>query len=184
MVMRRLRLSSTLLLSALLLALAYDGFHLAEETRFNRELEAEDGVLSPGLQNDPTDSRRQFANAYALQGTQDFKAAVKAYAAIDAPPQSRLMLDIKYNLANLFFRESAKLGEAGDDDLAMPLMELAKQNYREILSIESGDWDAKYNLELALIVAPETDPADALEERNPEHSVRALTIILSRDSLP
>ena len=42
MVMRRLRLSSTLLLSALLVALAYDGFHLAEETRFNRELEAED----------------------------------------------------------------------------------------------------------------------------------------------
>ena len=86
--------------------------------------------------------------------------------------------------ANLYFREASQLREIGSNDLAMPLLELAKQNYREILRTDSGHWDAKYNLELALILAPDTDPVDALEEVNPERSPRALTKIHSREPLP
>jgi mxaK protein len=76
------------------------------------------------------------------------------------------------------------LREEKSDDLAMPLLELAKQNYIDALRIDSENWDAKYNLELALILSPELDPADAMEERNPEHSPRALTTLPSREPLP
>lgn len=184
MVTRRAGWRPILLGSALLAAIAYDGYRLAGELRFNRELAAGAGVAASDAADGPAEPRRLFAHAYALQQRQDFKGAVRAYASIDAAPDSQLMLDVKFNLANLFFREAAQLRESGDEDLAMPLLELAKQNYREILRVESDHWDAKYNLELALMLAPETDPADTLAELNPERSVRALTIILSRDSLP
>jgi len=95
-----------------------------------------------------------------------------------------LDIDIKFNLANLYFREALRLRDAGSKDLAMPLIELAKQNYRDILRYDSGDWEAKYNLELALVLAPETDPVDPMDEVNPERSPRAITKMQSREPLP
>ena len=168
-------------MSIILLALiGYDAFRLSQDQRFNNALSADDTVW----EDSPGDARRQFANAYQFQQQREFKKSVKAYASIDARPGSELQLDIKYNLANLYFREASRLRENGADDLAMPLLELAKQNYKEILRIDVNHLDARYNLELALFVSPDTDPADAMEERNPEHSTRALTTIQSRDSLP
>ena len=180
MVMQRFRAPFIAVLASLLLLVGYDAIRLAKDQRFNDDLNADDVVWA----DDPRDERRQFANAYQLQQQLEFKKAVKAYASIGARPGSRLQLDVKYNLANLYFREASQLDESGDDDLAMPLIELAKQNYKEILRIDENHLDAKYNLELALIVAPDNDPADTLEERNPEHSSRALTTIQSRKSLP
>jgi mxaK protein len=42
------------------------------------------------------------------------------------------------------------------------MLEQAKERYRELLRIDAGDWDARYNLERALWLAPETNnpPAD------------------------
>lgn len=180
MVIQGLRLPVIAILFALILAVCYDGIHLVYDQRFN------DALATGGAArfNGRDDARRQFAKAYALQQQQDFKATVQAYAAIDAPLHSQLQMDIKFDLANLYFREAIQLREIGSNDLAMPLIELAKQNYREILRIDSGHWDAKYNLELALILAPDMDPVDALEEVNPERSPRALTKIQSREPLP
>ena len=174
------KLPSVAILTALIAMIAYDGIRLGYDQRFNDSLELDDVVQSNG----DLDSPRQFAKAYALQQKQDFKAAVQAYAAIDATTHSTLRLDIKFNLANLFFREATRLRGVDSNDLAMPLLELAKQNYREILRIDSGHWDAKYNLELALVLAPELDPVDAMDEVNPERSPRALTKTKSREPLP
>ena len=38
---------------------------------------------------------------------------------------------------------------------SLPLIELAKQSYRDLLREDPGDWDARYNLERALWLAPE-----------------------------
>ena len=180
MVNQGLKLPAIAILSALTLAVCYDGIRLVYDQQFNDALAAGDAARVNGRD----DARRQFANAYALQQQRDFKATVQAYAAIHAAPHGQLQVDIKFNLANLYIREATQLREIGSNDLAMPLIELAKQNYREILRIDSGHWDAKYNLELALILAPEMDPVDALEEVNPERSPRALTKIHSREPLP
>lgn len=180
MVIRGSRLPVIAVTGALLLVLAFDSLQLAQDRQFNDALAMGDVASLDG----PADPGRHFAQAYTLQQKGDFKAAVKAYAAIDALAESQLQLDIKFNLANLYFREAKTLREAGDNDLAMPLIELAKQNYREILRADSGHWDAKYNLELALILAPETDPVDPLDEVNPERSPRAITKMQSREPLP
>lgn len=180
MVMPRFR-APLIAVSIILLALiGYDAFRLSYDQQFNNALNADDTVWA----DTPDDAPRQFANAYQLQQQQEFKKSVKAYASIEARPGSKLQLDIKYNLANQFFREASRLRGNGADDLAMPLLELAKQNYKEILRMDANHLDAKYNLELALFVSPDTEPADAMEERNPEHSSRALTTIQSRKSLP
>ncbi len=180
MVIHGRKLSVFMILLVLILALSFDGFHLLQELEFNGALAAG----SVAQLNDRDDASRQFAKAYELQQQRDFKAAVKAYAAIAADVNSQLQLDIKFNLANLYFREAKQLREAGDNDLAMPLIELAKQNYREILRRDNKHWSAKYNLELALVLAPETDPVDPMDEVNPERSPRAITKMPSREPLP
>lgn len=170
----------TTIVAGLLLVLAYDGVRLYQDLQFNDAL-ANSATFGAGAVNDPY---RQFARAHTLQQRHDFKAAVEAYAAISARSGSRLQNDVTFNLANLYFQEALRLQQAGDDDLAMPLIELAKQNYREILRADSAHWDAKYNLELALLMAPETDPIDVLGERNPERSPRAISKMQSRQALP
>jgi mxaK protein len=167
-------------LVTLILAVAFEGRELLRDRDFNRALAEGNAAQLNGR----VDARRQFANAYELQQQREFKAAVKAYAEIDAGSDTQLRLDIKFNLANLYFREAKQLRDAGDKDLAMPLIELAKQNYREILRADSSHWPAKYNLELALVLAPETDPVDPMNEVNPERSPRAITKMQSREPLP
>ncbi len=180
MVIQELRLPAIVILCVLILAICYDGIRFAYDQRFNNALATGDIAWVVG----PDDAHRQFAKAFGLRQQRDFRATVSAYAAIDVASGGQLQMDIKFNLANLYFREATQLREIGADDLAMPLIELAKQNYKEILRIDNDHWDAKYNLELALFVAPDTDPGDALEERNPERSPRALTKIQLRESLP
>ena len=59
----------------------------------------------------------------------------------------------RYNLANHYLRQALQ----GDlpDAHTRSLIELAKQRYRDLLLINPANWDARYNLELALRVAPE-----------------------------
>jgi mxaK protein len=92
--------------------------------------------------------------------------------------------DIRYNLANLYLRRALQYRENNADDLALPLVELAKENYREVLRQNSQNWSAKYNLELALRIVPETELEQVEEERNPEHNPRSAAGIQVRKPLP
>lgn len=164
----------------LLGATLFEGYHLLRALQLNRALEK----VEAGDAVDLGHEQLNFARAYALQRQGEFDDAIEAYAAIDVPDGDRMQADIKYNLANLYFRRALKLGENGADDLALPLIELAKQNYRELLRANSRDWAAKYNLELALAIAPETDLEEVEEERNPEHNPRSAAGIQVRKPLP
>jgi mxaK protein len=92
--------------------------------------------------------------------------------------------DILYNLANLYLRRALQYRENDANDLALPLVELAKENYREVLREDSQDWFAKFNLELALRIAPDADLEEVEEERNPEHNPRSAAGIQVRRPLP
>ena len=59
-----------------------------------------------------------------------------------------------FDLANMYLRQGA--GDGADAVRSLPLIEQAKARYRALLRIEPDDWDARYNLERALRVAPET----------------------------
>ena len=70
-----------------------------------------------------------------------------------------------YDLGNLHLRQAIQAGLA-DEAQSLPLTELAKQGYRDLLRRDPTDWDARYNLERALRLAPEDDD-DADEDTGP-----------------
>jgi mxaK protein len=161
-------------------AALYDGYHLVRAGQVNSALlkvEAGDAV-------DADHRSLRFAKAYALQQDGEFEAALESYATIDVSESHRMRADIQYNLANLYLRQALKYRENDADDLALPLIELAKEHYRELLRADSQAWSAKYNLELALKLAPDKDLEPAEEERNPEHNPRSAAGIQVRKPLP
>jgi mxaK protein len=60
----------------------------------------------------------------------------------------------RYNLGNLHLRQA--LAMRRDDMAAVPLVELAKQYYRQVLAEEPSHQEARYNLERALWLQPES----------------------------
>jgi len=107
----------------------------------------------------------RFAHALALARTGGYEAALPAYKSLAQEERGPLRTAALYNLGNLHLRQALRNGPAGAAD-ALPLVELAKQGYRDALRADPGDWDARYNLERALVLAPEID-AQAGEEKEP-----------------
>lgn len=55
-----------------------------------------------------------------------------------------------YNMANARMRGAVRSIEKGDFDKAIPLVALAKSEYRSALRIDPEDWNSKYNLDVAM----------------------------------
>lgn len=72
--------------------------------------------------------------------------------------------DIRYNLANALMVMALQPDMRGHEDRALTLLELSKQRYREVLQQTPDDWDARYNLERALRLAPENEPPAEAEK--------------------
>ncbi|BAN26312.1 hypothetical protein [Caballeronia insecticola] len=66
-----------------------------------------------------------------------------------------------FDLGNMYLRDAAG-PEAAGPIRSLPLLEQAKERYRSALRIDPDNWDARYNLERALWLAPET-PGDQEE---------------------
>lgn len=111
----------------------------------------------------------QFAHAQALSaaigpgGSEDaaaVDAALNAWRVVQSDP--RLGAAARFNSANLLLRQASVLlgsGDAARAAQALPLVELAKEQYRELLRRDPGFWDARYNLERAQRLQP--DPVDS-----------------------
>ncbi|MCX7092549.1 MAG: MxaK protein [Methylobacter sp.] len=66
----------------------------------------------------------------------------------------------RYNLGNLYLEQAIQQVKDTHINEALPLLGLAKQSYRQSLALDSGNWDAKYNLEVAMRLLPEMDRVD------------------------
>jgi len=58
-----------------------------------------------------------------------------------------------FNRGNIHLRQAQAL--MADDTSRISLIGLAKQDYRTALLLNSSLWDARFNLELALLMVPE-----------------------------
>ncbi|MDH4981967.1 hypothetical protein [Hyphomicrobium sp. D-2] len=68
-----------------------------------------------------------------------------------------------YNMANSRMRVAIRSIEQGNFDKAIPLVQLAKAEYRSALRIDPEDWDAKHNLDVAMRLVrdlPQAVPED------------------------
>ncbi len=125
----------------------------------------------------PREVRLARALALAEAGAHD--AAFKAYAALIQPGSpDAIGRQALYNLGNLHLRQ-AIAGQA-----STPTIELAKQRYRDLLRAAPDDWDARYNLERALRLAPEEDPPLAELDTTPVERRRVRVRDLEAGDLP
>ena len=126
----------------------------------------------------------RFAQALALGAAGHYEPALRAHKALVQAEHGALREAALYNLGNLHLRQAAKAGAAAPDTAA-PLVELAKQSYRDALRADPSDWYAGYNLERALQLAPEVDEQAADDsEPEPDKELTITTAPAGRSDLP
>ena len=126
----------------------------------------------------------RFAQALALGAAGHYEPALRAHKALVQAEHGSLREAALYNLGNLHLREALKTGGT-TPDAALPLAELAKQSYRDALRDDPSDWDARYNLERALQLAPEVDEGAADDsEPEPDKELTITTAPAGRSDLP
>ena len=159
------------LLLMLAVSVAFDGVRLARIRALN--LAIEDGTVA-SLAGEPA-SRATFARAYHLARKGDHQAALDLYKQVESEGGRALRQAARYNSANIYLRQALLARESGVPEQMLPLSELAKEAYRDVLREDSGEWDAKYNLERALRLVP--DPEGIADGPPPPNSERAVTTI-------
>jgi len=99
----------------------------------------------------------RLARAVYLRQKQRYGEALDTLSLLMELPDSRLQGQSRYNLGNTYLAQAMAEIEAERIEQAMPLLNLAKQAYRQALALDSRFWDAKYNLDLAMKLLPEFD---------------------------
>jgi mxaK protein len=157
---------------------AYQALHLHEIKRTNA------AIVSAGVANfDTSVPEARFTRALTLARTGESDAAVKAYKAVIEGNRRDLRHAALYNLGNLYMRDALKDGTS-EAFRRLPLIELAKQRYRDVLRNEPGSWDARYNLSRALQLAPEIEQETEEQDNPPNREQSMSTLQGARIDLP
>ena len=153
----------------------WQALHLQQAKHVNAALDGSaDDASAPDL------PEARFAQALALArgavSGEQVEAATGAWKALIDGGRDDLRQAALYNLGNLHMREALARGEASAAE-ALPLIELAKQRYRDALRAQPGDWHARYNLERALWLAPEIEHSAASDDEEDPPKERVVTTL-------
>lgn len=175
--MLRPRTRRTLLAFTVLAVLAtWDGMRWWKAEQDNaaiqRSAAAEHPVAPLLTEGSPAEVRFAAASLAAREG--QVTRAVALYRQV-AEARADLAPAALVNAANTLHREGRRLVAADNRAGALPLLELAKETYREVLRRDPSVWSARYNLERALRLAPEDEARDDEGASIPADSERALT---------
>jgi mxaK protein len=160
-----------LMLAALVVAAAVD-------TGWTRHLHELNAQIQAGQANPPpanAEPELQFAHAHALGARGDFDQALKRYQTLEN--ETPLGQAARYNSGNLLLRQALRMIDGSQSGQAIALIELAKENYREVLRRDPGHWDARYNLERAQRLLPdpeEVEPAGGEESKRAERAATTM----------
>lgn len=125
----------------------------------------------------------RLARALALARAGQSEPAIKTYKELIEGDRRDLRQAALYNLGNLYMRDALKGGES-EAFRSLPLIELAKQRYRDVLREAPMHWDARYNLSRALQLAPEIEQETEEKEEPPEREQSPSTLQGARIDLP
>lgn len=99
----------------------------------------------------------RLARAAYLQKQKRQPDALESLSLIFNRGDANFQAKTRYNLGNIYLRQAIDQVEAGHPEEAKTLVTFAKQAYRAALLCDSGFWDAKYNLEVAMRLLPDFD---------------------------
>ncbi len=167
-----------LIAAALALLTLGEGLRLLHVQQVNRAVRTPANTATHAL------PEARLARAVALS-MNDYDGALAAYkAVIQSDEREELRGTALYDLGNLHLRQALR-AVLGDETQSLPLAELAKQSYRDELRRNPDDWDARYNLERALRLAPEEDEQIELVKKPPDQQEQQrVTIADPRMDLP
>lgn len=106
----------------------------------------------------------RLARAMYYQRQHRYDDALATLSLIVDKGNEELQTTVRYNLGNVYLQQAIEQLEAKNINAAQPLVALAKQAYRQALSLNSHFWDAKYNLEVAMRLLPEMDRIDMKDD--------------------
>jgi len=119
----------------------------------------------------------KLARALQLKRQGRYEEALAAMNAIINTRDQALQKQIRYSLGNLYLEQAIAKVEAMAIVDAPPLLALAKQSYRQALTLDSGFWDAKYNLDVAMRLLPELERITIEEEPAPKQQAPLWTTV-------
>ena len=169
------RRTRAVLVALLLLAIVatVDGARTARQHRIN------DAIRSQKLPDEAPGQPRelQFARAAlasvapAASGAEE--DVLNRYRALqDDTPLGQAA---RFNTANALMRQAITVRASPQPGLAIPLIELAKETYRELLRNDPSNWGARYNLERAQRLLPDPEDSEAPPSEAPSNAERAAT---------
>jgi len=91
-------------------------------------------------------------------------------------------MDARFNLGNAYLRQG--MDELTPANQRGPMLQLAKQRYRDLLQLAPQHWPARYNLERALRLAPELASESAAEPIDPVKRVQVIVPGFRKQDLP
>lgn len=162
-------------------ALVCGGVAVYQGVRLQHGMRVNEAIQNPtASQLDVRVPESRFARAVALARAGKSEQALKEYTALAGSERGDLRRRALYNLSNLYLRDAL-----ADDQAfrSLALVELAKRNYRILLRESPADWDARYNLERALWLAPESEQ-EFVDEEPPEREQAVSTLQGARMDLP
>ncbi len=100
----------------------------------------------------PSHLKAQFSQAFndAKQG--ENRKALERFLKVTNTNDKELEAVAYYNRANIYLKLAQR---AGENDSRLSYIALAKQDYRNSLLLDSSNWNARFNLEVALLMVPE-----------------------------
>ncbi|MGA2552135.1 MAG: hypothetical protein ABSF50_18470 [Burkholderiaceae bacterium] len=149
----------------------YYGLALREAVAINDEI-----ATASARTGDSAPPEAKLARAAGLAQQGRFDEAAKAYKPLASAGRGDIRQIALYDLGNLYLREALKNGP-NEATRSLPLVELAKQSYRDLLRAQPNDWDARYNLERALWLSPEANSATSGENEPPGPRERTVTTL-------
>lgn len=152
-------------------ALVYDGAQWWSAVRAARQIRS--GVILPDTAPLPPEVALAQGDALAAQG--DGLRALTRFRQV-ADGGGRLAPAALYNIGNLHLRQALAAQNAGQKAQSLASFELAKQSYRDALAIDPGYWDAKYNLERTLRLAPDEESAPPIPASQALHQKKAIAV--------
>jgi mxaK protein len=157
------------LLAVLAAAAMVDGALAWRQHHWNEVITS--GALPADTKDAPPQVR--FAQAHAQAEAGEEEAALHLYRSLE--DDTPLGQAARYNSANLLVRQAIAMQGGAEPGKAIPLIELAKEIYRDVLRVEPGRWDARYNLERAQRLLPDPDELDLAPPDTQRNAERAAT---------
>ena len=177
---RRLTLFCTIVAAFCAVILGVSGWYQFNATAFNENIRQRD--WQQAARHDS--AYGQFAKAYNLQQNQHHQQALQTYNLIDDDGDSALHHAIQFNMANAYLQLALSIDQTAQSDLVLPLAELAKTSFRELLQATPNHWGAKYNLERTLQLVPDAQEQAIQEWMAPERGPRAVISFEADKHLP